>query len=62
MVPCQATSTDLPTWQDQAVKTACGKLLPKPRIQVGMDLQLASGQTLCSHVGRRKGFTTIRLD
>ena len=62
MVACQDHRSDLPMWQEQPLKTACGRFLPRTRIQVGFDIQLQSDQSLCSHAGCHKAFTSLSLD
>ena len=62
MVQCQDYHSDLPSWQEKPLKTACGKSLSSHRIQVGFDLQLKSSQYLCSHAGCHKAFTSLDTD
>ena len=62
MVPAALERPDLPFWQDQALKTACGRYLSPMTICPGMDIQIAFPQALCSHAGCRKGFISIGLE
>jgi hypothetical protein len=62
MVPATLERPDLPFWQDQALKTACGRYLSPMTICPGMDIQIAFPQALCSHAGCRKGFISIGLE
>ena len=62
MMPASLERPDLPVWQDQALKTACGRYLSPMTVCPGLDMQLAFPQALCSHVGCRKGFISIGLE
>ena len=62
MMPASLERPDLPFWQGQALKTACGRYLSPMTICLGLDMQIAFPQALCSHVGCRKGFISIGLE
>ena len=62
MVQTEATQANLPVWQDQHLKTACGRFLPQTRIQLGMQITLEPGHVFCSHVGCRKGFHSLGME
>ena len=62
MMPASLERPDLPVWQGQALKTACGRYLSPMTICPGLDMQIAFPQALCSHVGCRKGFISIGLE
>ena len=47
-----AADTDL-------IRTACGRKFPRSSIRILADLSLETGQSLCSHVGCRKGWKAI---
>ena len=51
----------LPQWQGRALKTACGRSIHKSRIQLVADFTLESFQSMCSHVGCRKGFCSVGI-
>ena len=59
MIASQSESEHLPIWQGFAMKTACGRCFPASRIQLGINVQLETGQALCSHAGCRKGFISL---
>lgn len=59
MVPSPIEKSTLPTWQNQALKTACGRYLSQVTVHPGLELKIGSNQALCSHVGCRKGFLSI---
>lgn len=59
MVRTDSPDPSLPSWEDHALKTACGRFLPHNRTKLSMTIQLESGQTFCSHSGCRKGFTSL---
>ena len=61
MMASQSDSEHLPIWQGFAMKTACGRSFPDSRIQLGTNVQLETGQALCSHVGCRKGFSSLSV-
>ena len=41
------------------IRTACGRKFPRGSITAISDLQLEPGQSLCSHVGCRKGWRSV---
>ena len=61
MVPSPIEKASLPMWQNQALKTACGRYLSQVTVHPGLELNLGANQALCSHVGCRKGFVSIGL-
>lgn len=61
MVSTTAVESQLPQWNGVPLKTACGRQLIRSRIEVGDELKLAFGQSLCSHIGCRKGFISTGL-
>ena len=61
MVSTTTPHADLPKWQGVDLKTACGRFLPHTKVLPGLEVDLTSGQALCSHVGCRKGFMCIGM-
>ena len=61
MVSTTTSHADLPKWQGVDLKTACGRFLPHTKILPGLEVDLTSGQALCSHAGCRKGFMCIGM-
>ena len=61
MVSTTTPHADLPKWQGVDLKTACGRFLPHTKVMPGLEVDLTSGQALCSHVGCRKGFMCIGM-
>ena len=61
MMASQSESEQLPIWQGFAMKTACGRCFSDSRIKLGTNVQLEIGQALCSHVGCRKGFSSVSV-
>ena len=59
MMASQSDSDSLPIWQGFAMKTACGRCFSDSRITLDTNVHLENGQALCSHVGCRKGFSSI---
>ena len=62
MMPSPTDQPNLPTWENQALKTACGRYLSQVTVHPGLELQIGSNQALCSHAGCRKGFLSIGLN
>ena len=62
MVSTSTPHADLPKWQGVDLKTACGRFLPHTKVHPGFEVDLTSGQALCSHAGCRKGFMCIGLN
>ena len=43
----------------EIIRTACGRRFPRASISVMSDLHLERGQSLCSHLGCRKGWKAV---
>ena len=61
MIASDSQQESLPSWQGQSLKTACGRFLTQMSITTGMEFGLSTGQSLCSHVGCRKGFQSVGM-
>lgn len=59
MTVADVDNTELPHWQGNALKSACGRFFPQIKVCPGMDMSLDTNQALCSHVGCRKGFKCV---
>ena len=61
MIASDSQQESIPSWQGQSLKTACGRFLTQMSITTGMEFGLSTGQSLCSHVGCRKGFQSVGM-
>ena len=59
MMVSDSQQPDLPCWQGQSLKTACGRFLIQMQVSASEAFELAPGQSMCSHGGCRKGFQSI---
>ena len=48
-----------PDIDSDVIRTACGRKFPRTSIIMVADLTLQPGQSLCSHVGCRKGWRAV---
>ena len=59
MIAAHQDTDQLPEWQGLALKTARGRNLHHSRVHVRMEVDLDPPNSLCSHAGCRKGFTSV---
>ena len=59
MILTSSSSKNLPAAEGHSLKTACGRHLVDTKVAVAFELQLGSGQTMCSHGGCRKAFQSL---
>ena len=59
MIAAHQDPDQLPEWQGMALKTACGRNLHRSRVNVSVEVNLDHNNSLCSHAGCRKGFTSV---
>ena len=59
MMMSDSPQPDLPCWQGQSLKTACGRFLTQMQVSASEAFEIAPGQSMCSHGGCRKGFQSI---
>ena len=59
MIVATSSVGNLPSAEGHSLKTACGRHLVDTKVAVAFELQLESGQTMCSHGGCRKAFQSL---
>ena len=61
MILAKNDLANLPSLEGNSFKTACGRHLADTKVSIAFDLDLSSGQSMCSHGGCRKAFQCLEM-
>ena len=61
MILAKNDMANLPSFEGNSFKTACGRHLADTKVSIAFDLDLSSGQSMCSHGGCRKAFQCLEV-